>query len=126
MAETIFFRPRLEDRPGINFNGDTGVLEIEGRSLPEDAIVYYSPAIDWVKDYALNPKPKTVFELNIHYMNSASAKRIVDMLEILDGVKKQGFGVEVVWKYRAEDDECLEEGYGMARMCEIPFSYRPL
>lgn len=80
MAETIFFRPKLEDRPGINFNRETGLMEIEGRSLPEDAIIYYKPAIDWLKEYAMSPCQKTVFDVNIYYMNSASAKRIVDML----------------------------------------------
>ena len=126
MAEVVFFRPKLEDRPGINFNSDTGLMEIEGRSLPEDSVVYYQPAIAWLREYALNPSPKTILDINIHYMNSASAKRIVDMLEILDGIKKQGFLAEVVWKYKEEDDECLDEGYEMARMCSVPFNYRPI
>ncbi len=101
-------------------------MEIEGRSLPEDAVNYYKPAIDWLKEYANNPSPKTTFDINIYYMNSASAKRIVDMLEILDGVKKHGYSVEVIWKYNGDDDECLDEGYEMARMCSIPFNYLPL
>jgi len=126
MAETIFFRPKLEDRPGINFNGDTGLLEIEGRSLPEDSVIYYQPAIAWLREYALKPNLKTILDVNIHYMNSASAKRIVDILEVLDGIKKQGLSVEVVWKYREDDDDCLDEGYEMARMCNIPFNYRPI
>ena len=126
MADTIFFRPKLEDRPGINFNRETGLMEIEGRSLPEDAVIYYKPAIDWLKEYTNAPCQKTVFDVNIYYMNSASAKRIVDMLEILDGVKRQGYSVEVIWKYREDDDECLDEGYEMARMCSIPFNYHPL
>ncbi|SDC57034.1 DUF1987 domain-containing protein [Williamwhitmania taraxaci] len=126
MAEVIFFRPKLEDRPGINFNGETGLLEIEGRSLPEDSVVYYQPAIAWLKEYALNPRPITTLDINIYYMNSASAKRIVDILEVLDGIKQQGFKVDVVWKYRDDDDDCLDEGYEMARMCSIPFNYRPI
>lgn len=126
MAEKIFFRPKLEDRPGINFNCTTGLLEIEGRSLPEDALIYFQPAIEWLRAYVEKPNSETIFDINIYYMNSASAKRIVDMLEILDGLRRQGYAVEVVWKYKEEDEECLDEGYEMARMCTVPFSYRPI
>jgi hypothetical protein len=56
-------------------------------------------------------------------MNSASAKRIIEILEILDSVKEHGNTVKIMWVYSSEDEDALDEGNEMERMCDIPFTY---
>ncbi len=122
-AEIKFSVLGREDTPEINFDAKTGELSISGKSLPDDAVEYYHHAINWVKKYAESPCPVTTFTLHITYMNSASAKRIIDILEILDKLKSNGFQVKVVWMYSSDDEDGLEEGNEMERMCDIPFTY---
>ena len=41
--------------PYVYLNYDEGVLEMKGRSMPEDAVGFYQPIINWFKEYAKNP-----------------------------------------------------------------------
>ncbi len=40
-----------EDTPNVRFEPETGVFCIEGRSLPENAVAFYNPILDWLKQY---------------------------------------------------------------------------
>lgn len=122
-AELRFSVIGREDSPEIDFNAKTGELTITGKSLPDDAIEFYHHAIAWVKKYAEAPCAVTTFSLQITYMNSASAKRIIEILEILDEIKAGGNEVKVLWVYSSDDEDALEEGNEMERMCDIPFTY---
>ena len=35
----------------VNFNKDTGILEMAGSSYPENALDFFGPIIYWIKDY---------------------------------------------------------------------------
>ncbi|HUW06811.1 MAG TPA: DUF1987 domain-containing protein [Williamwhitmania sp.] len=122
-AEIKFSVIGREDTPSIDFNGKTGELTISGKSLPDDAFEYYHHAIGWVRKYAEEPCEVTTFTMQITYMNSASAKRIIEILEILDSVKEHGNTVKIMWVYSSEDEDALDEGNEMERMCDIPFTY---
>ena len=34
--------------PTVNFNADDGIVEIKGRSIPENSIEFYKPLVDWL------------------------------------------------------------------------------
>ena len=34
--------------PTVSFSKDAGVLEIKGRSIPENSIEFYKPLLDWI------------------------------------------------------------------------------
>ena len=33
-----------------------GIMEIKGRSIPENSIEFYKPLVDWLDEYAKSPK----------------------------------------------------------------------
>ncbi len=37
--------------PTVEFSSETGVLELKGRSIPENAIDFFKPLVDWLDDY---------------------------------------------------------------------------
>ncbi|MFT5184824.1 MAG: hypothetical protein ACI84C_001959, partial [Flavobacteriales bacterium] len=41
--------------PTVNFISSEGLLEIKGRSIPENSIEFYKPLIDWIESYAQQP-----------------------------------------------------------------------
>jgi hypothetical protein len=47
-----------DDSPEINFNPDSGIFELKGKSLPEDVSSFYNPVIEWLEEYAKNPAEK--------------------------------------------------------------------
>ncbi len=91
--------------PAVRFASD-GRLLIEGRSLPEDVGKFYNPLIAWVK----NLRTEVVkIDLNLEYLNSASSKKVLELLRVLDdnaAIKD----LIVNWHYEADDEDALESG----------------
>ena len=73
-----------EDTPKIILDADNKVLEISGRSLPEDVTAFYEPVLNWLNEYSENPNDKTVFNFKLTYFNTASSKLLLDILMKLE------------------------------------------
>jgi hypothetical protein len=91
--------------PAVKFTTD-GRLLIEGRSLPENVLKFYGPLIDWVK--ALKAEVVKI-DLNMEYLNSASSKKLLEMLRALDN-NKDIKELIVNWHYESDDEDALESG----------------
>jgi hypothetical protein len=51
--------------PTINFDFGSGVLEIKGRSIPENSIEFYKPLVETLEKYSSKPQANT--DVNIQY-----------------------------------------------------------
>jgi len=78
------------ETPNITFDKDANKFEITGKSLPEDVKEFYNPVLGWLKAYAEDPNPKTVFKVKMEYFNTASSKMLLEVLELLDGMYSAG------------------------------------
>jgi hypothetical protein len=109
--------------PTIILDKDKAIFEISGQSLPEEAISFYTPVIDWFEEYIKDPLPVTVFELRLDYCNSSSTKAIADVLEVLEEHYKKGGKVEVKWYYMEDDDDMLDVGKEFQEIIKVPFTF---
>ena len=91
--------------PFIHLDYDNGVMELEGRSMPEDAVGFYQPIINWFKEYAENPIKDAVLKVTLEYFNTSSSK---NLLEIFKLVKDAGNGNMIDWHYDWEDEDMQE------------------
>jgi hypothetical protein len=91
--------------PAVNFSED-GRMQIEGRSLPEDVNKFYKPLIEWVIDLSIEA---VKLDINLEYFNSASAKKLLDLLKSLDANRKIR-SLIINWHYEEGDDSVLETG----------------
>lgn len=91
--------------PGIRFSSD-GRLLIEGRSLPENVDRFYSPLIEWAR--ALRAAVVKL-DINLEYINSASSKKLLELLKVLDASNQVGEFI-INWHYEADDEDALESG----------------
>lgn len=107
--------------PEINFNAEGGVVEIKGRSIPENSIEFYKPMIDWLEEYSASPKSKTVVNIQLEYFNTSSSKCILDVFKKLETISKNGNEVEVNWFYEEDDEDMLEAGEDYQSIIRIPF-----
>ena len=66
-----YFIEGTEDTPQINFNAETHTFTVSGRSLPENAIDFYAPVLEWI-DTTLNENDSMdfIFEVKIEYFNT--------------------------------------------------------
>ena len=86
--------------------GEDGKLVIKGRSLPEDAARFYNPLIQWAREFT---DPVMTIDINLEYLNSASSKKMLEFLKVLDanGHIRE---LNINWFYEAGDDDSLENG----------------
>lgn len=109
-----------DESPQIRFNPGKGLLEISGKSLPEHIKEFYQPLEDAVRKYVEQPQQVTNIMFKLIYLNSASTKKILEIVTLFENIAKKGFLVNLYWYYEENDDDMLEEGEGFARLTEIP------
>ncbi|MDO9186406.1 MAG: DUF1987 domain-containing protein [Bacteroidia bacterium] len=112
------------DTPKIILDKSKGVFEISGRSLPENAVKLYSPVLKWMEEYIMAPNQTTHFEFKLDYFNSASTKKIFEIITILEKLSSNNLPVTVIW-YHAKDDELIRNrGLEIKEMVELPFEVK--
>ena len=96
--------------PSIYFNPQEGILEMAGRSIPENAISFYKPLFDWLDTYVQNPQEETQVSFNLEYFNTSSSKCILDILRKLERLAEEKHKAVVKWFYDSEDEDMEESG----------------
>ncbi len=107
--------------PHVNFDPSTGLLELKGRSIPENSIDFYKPLIDWIDRYGRSPNSKTALHVQLEYFNTSSSKCILDVFKKLESIRAAGTEVTVLWHYEADDEDMLEAGEDYAGIINVPF-----
>ncbi len=113
--------PGTPKTPSVNFNADTGVVEIKGRSIPENSIEFYKPLVDWLEQYSGQPQKKTVVNIQLEYFNTSSSKCILDVFKKLETIFKSHNDVVINWYYEEDDEDMLEAGEDYQSILKIPF-----
>lgn len=104
--------------PTVNFLAQEGMLEVKGRSIPENSIEFYKPLIDWIEEYAKSPKPETAVNVQLEYFNTSSSKCILDVFKKLEAINQQ---IVINWYYEEDDEDMLEAGEDYDAIINIPF-----
>jgi hypothetical protein len=108
--------------PSILFDAETGILEIKGRSIPENAIGFFKPLVDWLEEYSKEAKSLTQANIQLEYFNTSSSKCILDIFKKLEGINKQDDKEVVInWYYEEDDEDMLEAGEDYQSILKIPF-----
>jgi len=118
--ETIIREETLKT-PFVKFDSDKGVVEIKGRSIPENSIEFYKPLIDWLDKYADQPSGRTSVNIKLEYFNTSSSKCILDIFRKLELIHKKGNEVEINWYYEEDDEDMFEAGEDYQSIINIPF-----
>ena len=107
--------------PSVDFNEEEGVLQLKGRSIPENSIEFFKPLIDWVESYARNPKNETKVHVQLEYFNTSSSKCILDLFKKLENIRNTGHEVKVLWHYEEDDEDMMEAGEDYKAIINVPF-----
>ncbi len=114
--------PGTPKTPSVEFDADTGKIEIKGRSIPENSIEFYKPLVDWLDEYAKVAKDVTEVNIQLEYFNTSSSKCILDVFKKLENVNKSANKVEINWYYEEDDEDMLEAGEDYQSIIKIPFN----
>lgn len=116
---------KTADCPYVNFT-ESGLLEIEGRSITEDVFSFWQPLIDWIDQYIKTPAEHTKAVVFLDYTNSSSNKYINEMMKLLDKCAADGNKVEIIWKYEEDDESILMLGEDLDALTSVPFTFEPV
>ncbi len=124
---------RTERTPEIILDVENNIFSMKYDSRPEDVRRFYYPVIQELRKtfeeinktnnlsyFAQNP---FIFEFNLGYFNSSSAKFILDILMIANEYHKKGINIEVRWYYLEEDEDMLEAGQDFSEFSEMEFTF---
>ena len=119
--ETII-REGTPKTPYIKLDGEKGLIEIKGRSIPENSVEFYKPLIDWLDKYGNVPLEVTNVNIQLEYFNTSSSKCILDIFKKLELIYKKGSKVQINWYYEEDDEDMFEAGEDYQSIINIPFS----
>lgn len=118
-----YFIEETEDTPQINFDAETRIFTISGRSLPENAIDFYTPILEKV-DQMLNEEEKTTFtfEIKIEYFNTSSSKQLAKLFLAIEKYYEK-HDILVKWFYEKEDLDMLMSGNQYSKFLKLNFKF---
>lgn len=101
---------KTKSTPEINFNAASGLLQIKGESFPENVVKFFTPVIDWIKDYINSEAVEMTFEFEIIYFNSSTSKVFMTIFDLLDHEVSNGKNIKVKWRCDSENETAIECG----------------
>jgi hypothetical protein len=107
----------------VAFDKDTGILEMSGSSYPENALDFFGPIIEWIKNYISQMKRQVVLNLKINYLNTSSTKCILDIFEILEQYYQAQGDVTINWYYAEDDEDIKETGEELGEDIDLPINF---
>jgi hypothetical protein len=108
--------------PFVSFDGEAGVLEMRGRSIPENSIEFFQPLLDWVDAYGSTPNKATRVNMKLEYFNTSSSKCILDLFKRLEKISGEKSEVIINWFYETDDEDMEEAGEDYAAIVSLPFT----
>lgn len=131
MMKNLYIDP-TEFTPKINFDIKNRIFELTGTSRPEDVVSFFDSIIFKIEKYVhliMNEKVNLenfqfhlVFDLD--YMNSASSKYILQILDHFKNLYRKNAKITVDWYYEDIDDQLFEDGEDLSDVIKMPFNLK--
>lgn len=109
-----------ETTPKVIFSQSDNQFRIEGRSLMEDADIFYKPVKEWLTTYSKKPNPKTELNIKLDYLNTVTSRQFLDLFKILEAIPDS----KIVWHFSDEEEDIEEMGQELAELVSVPFEFR--
>jgi len=115
--------------PSIVLDPDKKIYMISGESRPSDVREIYDQILSWLDEFSkyminINDiKDPVIFNFDLEYFNSSSAKLILDICKTLADMREKGVDVSIKWHYDKDDEDLLEAGKEMSKIVKFSFEY---
>lgn len=95
--------------PNVDFNAETGICTLSGKSYLEDTSQFYLGLLEWLDQYFHEVKKPVQFNMKLNYYNTSSSRSILDIFDLLKLYEEGGGQVEVNWYCREIDFDSVQE-----------------
>lgn len=111
------------DTPKVILDKVEGKFEISERSLPENALGFYSPITQWIETYFLDPNKNTPFTFRFEYCNTSSSKQVFKILSLLKGNSEKST-ISILWLYKVGDEDIMSLGERCSKLLNMNFDIK--
>lgn len=111
---------KTEDTPDIILDKENEVFMFTGKSFPENIDFFYGPVLEWISEYIINPNATTEIIFKMEYFNTASSKKLLEILVDLEQLLDKGKEVSVKWYYNEDDDDMRSAGRKFKQLTRLP------
>jgi len=109
----------LKNCPGIYYYPETNMLELIGRSIPENPELIFRRLDEWITSHFEKNNTLSI-SIQLEYINSGSSKYLYEILKKLTGLGRTGRTVKMKWLYEEDDEAMLELGEHYRDTAGIP------
>ncbi len=121
-----FYIQATQNTPVIEFDLKKGLLEISGRSIPENSIEFYNPLFSALDSYLREPNDKTNINIQLEYYNSSSSACLLSVFKKFEKLNKERGNVTVNWLHEENDEDILAAGKNFKGIVDLPFIIVPI
>lgn len=108
--------------PTVRLISTQGIIELIGRSIPENPYDFHSPVKKWLDEYSLSPKKLTIVNVKLEYFNTSSSKLLLTFFKTLEDMNNNGSKIEINWYFEENDEDMQEAGEDYNAIIKIPFN----
>ena len=108
--------------PRVKFSIEEGILEIEGRLIPEDPLSFFEMLDQTIERFEQSSGGKLKIRIYLYYYNTSSGKRLLHFLQKVDEMNGKNNSYEVEWVYEEGDEDTLEEGHDYKEQIKMEFN----
>jgi len=123
--ESIYVQ-KTKKTPLISLDLIENIFQIKGPSFSEDILSVYNPIINWMNENLEHLEKELICELYFTVLNSASHKKIFQILIILNGFMDRGKKIKIKWYYDEDDEDIMEMGEDLTELINLPFDLVPI
>jgi hypothetical protein len=110
------------DTPNVDFNLEKNQYVIEGISIPENTIAFYSQISTWMELFLTQRKEPFELKVFLHYYNTSSNISLINFLTQIQN-HSNGRLCNILWCYEADDEDMLYKGEELADITTLHFTY---
>jgi hypothetical protein len=111
--------------PSIDFNPNTGLLKISGRSIPENPVKFYQPLENWIVEFIKTNPKDLILSIYLDYLNTHSTECVLILMKKIENFyKDKNANVKVLWSFDEDDEDMEYLGEDLASIVTIPFDYK--
>jgi hypothetical protein len=118
--------PSTSKTPAIKFDAQKGLIEIKGRSIPENSAEFYKPLIESLNKYSPSPGLTVQADIFLEFFNTISSKCVLDILRRLETIHIKGNKVVIKWYFEQDDKDMQEAGVDFQAIVNLSFIMVPI
>ncbi|MEQ6120217.1 DUF1987 domain-containing protein [Reichenbachiella sp. MALMAid0571] len=109
--------------PLVYFDPDRALLELRGKSSPENSIQFYKRLLIALERYAHYGTKDITANFKLEYFNTSSSKCLFDAFKRLMKAQQRGISLTINWYYEEYDTDMLESGEDYSDLLGFKFNY---